>query len=352
MSYDLYASIDSRTTAGDPYASTLLDYARGAETARAKHQRLVHDRSGQAPTSYESFVIAPGLEYAAQLGFDRIDFTAFREAFQDLPAAALEFQFTLEKAWLSRDDESFYPTDNPLRKDWVFHIPIVPGSSWKGALRAAAVENLVFRKLPTEQAGQERLQLFHVFGTEKGEDDERETESQNLNKFLDAKVGPQPYDAKRKEWFKRAGLGPEEEGNRRGRLQALPSYLDRMDMDVLNPRNPRTRVGTFPIKMEHAPPTSKAWFSLIYLAFDLIGEPLEGIQRAARNDWNIIGQAIVRMLRLSGFGAKKSAGCGRAANTLGGFRFESTIGGFSTNIPCVTTIDSLASLGDCFPEGA
>jgi CRISPR/Cas system CMR subunit Cmr6 (Cas7 group RAMP superfamily) len=58
---------------------------------------------------------------------------------------ALSFKFKLKKPYMSKDDSDFYIIDNPIRKEWVFKLPYIAASQWKGALRAAMVKKLVNR---------------------------------------------------------------------------------------------------------------------------------------------------------------------------------------------------------------
>ncbi|MGQ9482833.1 MAG: RAMP superfamily CRISPR-associated protein, partial [Chloroflexus sp.] len=50
---------------------------------------------------------------------------------------AIRLPFQLQTPYLSKDDRLFHILDNPVRKEWLFHVPMVAASSWKGALRAA-----------------------------------------------------------------------------------------------------------------------------------------------------------------------------------------------------------------------
>ena len=84
----------------------------------------------------------------------------------------LQLTFTLRKPYLSRDDMDFYILDNPVKKEWVFKVPYVAPSQWKGALRAAMTRALVERgqDLSDEEWIESRVQLTRLFGNEKGVD--------------------------------------------------------------------------------------------------------------------------------------------------------------------------------------
>lgn len=102
-----------------------------------------------------------------------------------LPAhsAFLQFQFSLASPYISRDDEIFHINDNPVRKDKVFKVPMVAGTSWKGNLRWIATHLLVLRwheTQDTEQLAEGRFRLTLLFGDEVGEGENR-----GLTKYLD-----------------------------------------------------------------------------------------------------------------------------------------------------------------------
>jgi CRISPR-associated protein Cmr2 len=84
---------------------------------------------------------------------------------------AVSFKFELKKPYISRDDTDFYIIDNPIRKEWVFKLPYIAASQWKGALRAAMVKQLVEKanSLSDEKFAERRFRLALMFGDEKGE---------------------------------------------------------------------------------------------------------------------------------------------------------------------------------------
>ena len=298
--------------------------------AKVVHKRMAHVPGRASSSRYSRNLVTDAgaaQSRAEELGLVGID----SEALLRLPefAVALEFSFTLEKDYISRDDAPFYPTDNPIRKDWVFKIPMVSGATWKGSLRAAAVDALLEREQPPEKRILERLDLIGIFGDEKRKEHDEDTNAQDtLRGYLDQWFEDQGIpkkefeDRERKRFGKDecerfgAGRKPEEPVLREGRVRCFPSYFDRIELVVINPRDRRTRAGTLPIEMEVAPAGAKALFSMLYLPFDLLGQPRAEILRAAQRDWELLGQALVRMFRASGFGAKKSSGCGKACDEL------------------------------------
>jgi CRISPR/Cas system CSM-associated protein Csm3 (group 7 of RAMP superfamily) len=250
----------------------------------------------------------PALEGAARSGMDLLQRLEMAEsatwALESSPecAALLGFDFTLEKPLLTRDDDPFYPIDNPVRKDPVFRTPMISGASWKGALRAAAVENLLSISAAGEAAREERVALREIFGDEKEAEESLQADPKDaLRGFLDEYLKPL------------TGLAPEDEQRRRGRLQCLPSYFEAIELEVINRRDRRSRAGTVPVGFETVPAGAKSRLNLSYLAFD---EGPEKLEATMARDWRLIGRALYRMLRGSGFGAKKSSGHGLAGPSI------------------------------------
>ena len=304
-----------------------LDLRDGKEgehrEARKKHQTAFHEgRSRSAEAVQLRREMTEGRKKLVDLGLEGIA----PEALDRLPAGSvvLEFGFTLAKKFLSRDDQVFYAIDNPVRKEWVFGIPMTAGSSWKGNLRMAAVENLMAHAADPEKAGRERAALVDIFGDEKGDEPgEENLESPQMAAVLDKYLG--------KKATRRvpAGQAPEpEESSRKGRLRLLPTYYDRVELDMINPRNRITRAGTQPIAMEVVPAGAKGRFGAIYIPFDLLGRDEPTVVAEVKRDWGLILSALYRMLRVSGFGAKKSSGNGKASEAIEGFRLECRLEGF------------------------
>ena len=73
-----------------------------------------------------------------------------------LGSCFIQFEFTLLKPYISRDDNSFYIVDNPIVRDKVFRYPMVRPTAWKGSLSHALWQLGV-------QAGDE--QIRRLFGT-------------------------------------------------------------------------------------------------------------------------------------------------------------------------------------------
>lgn len=361
--YDFYAGLEGKSALDldgelnakriDLYSHLVLlhglDCRHDSALARVALKKHCHRKGGPSRFSLET--VSAGHRLMEELGL-----VGVRGAVAELPPGTtlLELNFTLEKKYVSRDDAVFHPSDNPVRKEWIFRVPMVAPSTWKGCLRAAAVENLVRRPGDAKTKINERLGLIEVFGPEKGEadfeaeGDRRDTLTGYLDKhFRKAEIDLPEYRRQAKERFNTAE-GEEDEPRRKGRLRFFPSFFDRVELDVLNPRNRATRTGTKPIVMEVVPAGSRAGFSLLHVPFDLLSGSNGDLPRAARQDWTLIGEALVTMFRYAGFGAKRSSGSGTACERVERFRFESRIDGFHPRV--LTRMEDLGSLGEAFAE--
>jgi len=289
-----------------------------------EYKRLVHNKDKVGSNLYAAKA-ADWLKTLERMGIAPTKGLAAPEG-----AVLLQFEFTLAKKFMSRDDQAFYPHENPIRKEHVFKVPMVAASSWKGSLRRAAVANLVDRKGGAE----ERMRLLHLFGDEKSGDNERDENA--LQGYLDRVFRESNLLARYREelqqWF------GEEEQRRRGRLIFYPTYFGCIELDVINPRKASTRAGTQPIFFEIVPPKTTGFFQLLYFPFDLLGRTKEERALEAGADWALILEALHRMLFFSGFGAKTGLGCGKAEDVME-LRFDSEIEGFSPPAERLTAAD-------------
>ena len=175
----------------------------------------------------------------------------------------IALKFVLHKPYLSKDDRDFYLLDNSVRKEWVFQVPYVAPSQWKGALRAAMRR---LRGCPSWQQEAEDEQMIRLFGNIKGEE----------NRFST------------------------------GWLHFYPTYFDRIGLEVINPHPRDTGAGKQPIYFECVPPGTEGTFMLLYV-------PLEEVDEAkAKEDFRAVAQGLKAMFTKYGFGAKTSSGFGRA----------------------------------------
>lgn len=185
---------------------------------------------------------------------------------KDIPANSIliKIEFQLMKAFISGDDEQFWPKENTLCKDKILKIPYVRPSSWKGSLRYVIRDIMKKTEIPIER----------LFGNEK------------------------------------AGKNA-----KRGRLTFYPTFLNNIDLDVIAPHDKKTKAGKkriSPIYYEVAPKGTPGIFALLYFPFDLLGKDKKEIKEEVTQDFEILNDAIPAMLTKYGFGAKTTAGYGVA----------------------------------------
>jgi len=181
---------------------------------------------------------------------------------------AIQVHFTLRKPYLSKDDVDFYIIDNPVKKEWVFKVPYVAPSQWKGALRAAMRR---LRGYTTWKEEAQDEQMVRLFGNVKGEEDE--------------------FSA--------------------GRLHFYPTFFDRIGLEVINPHDRETGAGKNPIYFECVPAGTAGVFTLLYVPLDLVGRSTpEAMEREAKADLEAVARGVRAMLTEYGFGAKTSSGYG------------------------------------------
>ena len=212
----------------------------------------------------------------------------------------IHFTFTLKTPYLSKDDSPFQLFDNPMRKEWVFKLPYIAATQWKGALQATMVKQLVtwwqgLSKPSQQQRKQfvaQRIQLTRLFGTE----------IENVQHYL-ARCG----DNKLEQWYKRyVRRFQSETGFLAGQLYFYPSFFDRLGLEVINPHDRETGAGTLPIYLEVVPAGATATFTLLYLPTGA------NTNQAEQNLELVLNQGIKEMMQSYGFGAKTSSGYGLA----------------------------------------
>ncbi len=239
---------------------------------------------------------------------------------------SIRFTFTLRKPYLSRDDTDFYILDNPIKKEWVFKVPYVAPSQWKGALRSAMMRDLASHlqagRMDEEQFVAERLRLYRLFGSE------QDGAAGFLNRaWASHRVGPRP-EADSTEWDKRFRREVERVSSQfeqrlrehkyrvgdvegfQGRLHFYPTFFNRIGLEVINPHDRRTSAGKQPIYFECVPQGTKGEFALLYVPLDGAGES------EALADLDTVAQGVRAMLTRYGFGAKTSSGYGLARESV------------------------------------
>lgn len=183
----------------------------------------------------------------------------------------IQFEISLATPFLSKDDEQFHICDNPVRKDKVFKVPMISGSGWKGNMRWTAR-----RVSGLNSDGDDSPEIIRLFGNSKGED-------KRFN---------------------------------RGRLNFFSTFFDKIDLEVINPHDRRTKAGTLPIYIESVPAGSSGTFSLLYVPFDLIGK--EQIETEVAEDLRLTEETLRATMLTYGFSAKKGDGFGIICDELKG----------------------------------
>jgi CRISPR-associated protein Cmr2 len=229
-------------------------------------------------------------------------------------SGALQFTFALRKPYISKDDADFYILDNPVKKEWVFKVPYMAPSQWKGALRAAMTVILAEQSssMKDETWLEHRLQLTRLFGNEKdvGMDDER------FEAFLDLK---RPDLVK---LYRERLKAYSDTGFLSGSVQFYTTFLDRIGLEVINPHERETGVGKLPIYFECVPATTKdgkgkevrttGIFTLLYMTLYGPEMSLEETEEQSAQDMKALAKGIRAMMTRYGFGAKTSSGFGVA----------------------------------------
>jgi CRISPR-associated protein Cmr2 len=229
---------------------------------------------------------------------------------------AVSFKFKLRKPYISHDDSDFYVIDNPVRKEWVFKMPYIAASQWKGALRAAMVKQLVEKSdsLSDEEFAKTRFRLTLLFGDEKGE----ELDSINgLAGYLDTNKSENAsrfYRTKIRQYFSIKDNDPLP--NHAGCIHFYPTYFTRIGLEVINPHNRETGTGIQPIYFECVPYDTDAVFVLLYVPLHRTGKDRKETKKYAIDDLQFVADGICAMMTQYGFGAKTSSGFGLAEKNI------------------------------------
>jgi CRISPR-associated protein Cmr2 len=194
--------------------------------------------------------------------------------------------FTLDTPYLSRDDRIFSVTENPVRKEWVFGLPLLASTTWKGVLRNACM-------LQAPDA------VDRLFGPEPPENEEKRETRETLHE---------------------------------GRVCAFPTFFSQIASEIINPHDRRRRIGKNPIRIECVPKGASGRFTLLYLAIPRDAASKELSERQFREqvagDLVTVTSCVRAAMRDYGFSAKKSSGYGTAADGLRGERGLIEVGGF------------------------
>ncbi len=191
-------------------------------------------------------------------------------------AWAIQFTFTLATPYMSKSIEAFDLLDNPIIRDKVYEVPIIPASSWKGGLRSAAtIIAMEERKVSLQDVAKDK-RIIRLFGNEREQNDN--------------------FSA--------------------GRLHCFPTGFKNTTCEVINPHDRARRVGTIPILLECVPVDQDGTFTILYVPF---GD--SNIQESF-DDLDLCAKAITSLLTVWGIGAKKSNGNGLAKDSLKDLHIE------------------------------
>lgn len=196
----------------------------------------------------------------------------------------LTLNFKLATPYISKDDTNFYIIENPVRKDWVFKVPYVAPSSWKGALRYALYQYL--GKTPDEF--KKDVHIVRLFG--------KKPTADNDNK---GQVGKKPTT-------------DDDNKGQAGSLYFYPTFFDKLGLEVINPHDRKTGVGKNPILIECVPKDTTGQFMVLYVPMFTAKES------DIIEDLKLCLNGIHDMFVHYGFGAKTSNGYGRALNEING----------------------------------
>ena len=225
---------------------------------------------------------------------------------------SVHVSFTLSKPYISRDDTDFYIIDNPVKKEWVFKVPYVAPSQWKGALRSAMVRELVNEAPLPEEFAQRRFRMAVLFGDEKGENPGNLS---GLAEYLDNRGGLQAGKIYRQLVQEHFSLESSALlSHHKGILHFYPTYFDRIGLEVINPHDRETGSGKQPIYFECVPAgdDSKGDFALLYVPLGGPDKSFDRAERQEKNDFKALSKGIKAMMTSYGFGAKTSSGFGVA----------------------------------------
>ena len=225
---------------------------------------------------------------------------------------ALHFTFTLTSPYLSKDDTALHLLDNPMKKEWLFKLPYVASTQWKGTLQATMVKQLVewwqglgeaeqSQRMQRKQFVAQRIQLTRLFGTE----------IENTRRYL-----VQCGDEKLDRWYKRyVRRFLSSTGFLAGRLYFYPTFFDQLSLEVINPHDRETGAGKLPIYFEAVPAGASASFTLLYTPLDRVGEDATETRRQVFADLQLLAEGLESLFTVYGFGAKTSSGFGLAELT-------------------------------------
>ncbi|MBX0312199.1 MAG: CRISPR-associated protein [Sulfurihydrogenibium sp.] len=271
---------------------------------------------------------------------DKNNIKDLKDLIEKLPkySFAVWIKFALVGPYFSRDDDEFYIIQNPILKETVFKVPMVRGSSWKGALAGA------FKRLLNNNSEKSKIieSYLRIFGA--GSESIKEIESylrekskkledfkNNILEFmlfeLGMKVKKKDIDEIRNEddeskLIQKLGSKisdkieksqsnlPIEFQTHKGRVIFYPTYFERISLEIINPHNRRKRAGTVPIHYEVVPSGTEGILQIVYIPFDGVLKKDDELKEEVKQDLKWLYKAI-KNLEDEGIGAKTKLGWGR-----------------------------------------
>jgi len=259
MSIDYFVELDKQSNPKNTDQFTTL-YHRLITDGKKKDADALRDQWRKAARNLS--LTEPSGEMWNMIARPTVDLTI-------LPPGSwfLQFTFTLAKPYISKDDNPFYIIDNPIVRDKAFHSPMVRPTSWKGNLYSALWQSGRYK------ASDEPMQ--RLFGEIRSE-----------------------------------------ESGQAGRLFFYPTFFTQTSLEIINPHDRARKVGKNPILFECVPAGATGTFSLLYVPFDLIGQPEAEIHKQSAEDLERVAEAVKEMMLTYGFSAKRTSGYGVAKDEI------------------------------------
>lgn len=251
-------------------------------------------------------------------------------------------RFRFEQPYFSRDDDEFCIIQNPVLKEWAFKVPMVRGSSWKGALASAFLDLL--------EGNHDKLRYiesyFRIFGAgsecvktledsfahrlNSATDMEKmkskliemllfelgiRLDKESIDGIKEAHDRDEVVKLIKKIFSQIDKVSPENSvfpcniKTRKGRAIFYPTYFDYVSLEIINPHNRRRRAGTQPIHFEVVPSGTGGILQIAYIPFDAVLNNEEVVKNEAQKDLNYLLLAIERLSH-NGIGAKTKLGWG------------------------------------------
>lgn len=197
-----------------------------------------------------------------------------------LGSCLIKFNLELTAPFFSRDDRSFYPNDNPLKREWVFESPYLGAAGVKGLLRWA------WRMCWGDDKFDEETRLF---GHRKKREDKNQSKQSQDNAAASSEAVQDDE---------------EENAYRRGWLTTYPLFWKgQVGLDIINPHDRKTGAGNIPIKYEvvKSGGVADCWIAIINRD--------ENIEKL-RNALELLKEPIQFLFSHTGLSAKRSVGWG------------------------------------------